>query len=187
MGDYNTLENNKEDVLDRILLFKPQHDMKYIRKLSMSYGYYTALAVVDNNDYVTHIGVENNFKIVFFKDLPDMDKKILGVKKCNNLKNNDLMSVYSINSALKLKTPYHLINPLRGMRFAREDEKYYLKKEIIASSHINPDTVNDSVDYNSLHQEDWVLDVDNIELDEALELELPYFNSTLAKGQTKLI
>ncbi len=58
------IRENKGIDFDRFLLFHPQAEMTYIRQLSMSYGYYTALAVVDDNDRVTHVGVDNDFHIV---------------------------------------------------------------------------------------------------------------------------
>ena len=44
------IRENRGIDFDRFLLFHPQAEMTYIRQLSMSYGYYTALAVVDDND-----------------------------------------------------------------------------------------------------------------------------------------
>lgn len=184
MSEYD-IENKG---FDRILLFKPQKDMKYIRKLSMSYGYYVALAVVDNNERVTHVGVVNNFQIVLFRNLNNDDRIVLGTNKCNNLKDDDLMSIYSIVNALKLKKPYHLNAPCRGMRYTTPEETYYLKKNIINSSHhiYEDNTINDS-DYENIYSEDIMLELDKISLDESLELELPSFDKLGAKGQTKLI
>lgn len=185
MSEYD-IENKG---FDRILLFKPQKDMKYIRKLSMSYGYYVALAVVDTNERVTHVGVVNNFQIVLFRNLTSNDKDILGNNKCKYLKDDDLMSIYSIVNALKLKKPYHLTAPCRGMRYTTPEETYYLKKSIMNSSHhiYEENTITQDNNYDNIYSEDILLELDNISLDESLELELPSFDKLGAKGQTKLI
>lgn len=183
MTDYNL-----DTGFDRILLFKPQKNMKYIRKLSMSYGYYVALAVVDKNDRVTHIGVENNFQIVLYKNLTNDDCYMLGPQKCSKLEDDDLMSVYSVNNAIKLHQPYRLHAPCRGMRYTTPEETYYLKKEIINSSYyrLEKEKTMDN-NYNNIYSEDIVLDVDTVSLDESLELDLEVFNNINATGQTKLI
>jgi hypothetical protein len=184
MTDYNL-----DTSFDRILLFKPQKNMKYIRKLSMSYGYYVALAVVDKNDRVTHIGVENNFQIVLYRNLTSEDCQMLGPQKCSKLEDDDLMSVYSINNAIKLHNPYRLNTPCRGMRYTTPEETYYLKKDIISSSYYQLEKDKEETDnvYNNIYSEDIVLNVDDVSLDELLDLDLEVFNSINATGQTKLI
>ena len=43
------IEENRGIDFDRFLLFHPQAEMTYIRQLSMSYGYYTALDSIDES------------------------------------------------------------------------------------------------------------------------------------------
>lgn len=188
MGNHMTDFKLNTD-FERILLFKPQKHMKYIRKLSMSYGYYVALAVVDKNDRVTHIGVENNFQIVLYKNLTDEDYQILGPQKCSKLQDDDLMSIYSINNAIKLNQSYNLNTPCRGMRYTTPEETYYLKQRIINSSYyqLEKDKEENDAVYSNIYSENVILNVDDISLDESLELDLEVFNSIKATGQTKLI
>ena len=191
MGNHMMTDFKLNTDFERILLFKPQKHMKYIRKLSMSYGYYVALAVVDKNDRVTHIGVENNFQIVLYKNLTNDDCYMLGPQKCSKLQGDDLMSIYSINNAIKLHQPYRLHAPCRGMRYTTPEETYYLKQRIIQSSYykLEKDKKEDDDDvvYENIYSEDIILNVNEVSLDESLELDLEVFNSIKATGQTKLI
>ena len=178
--------------VDRFLLFHPQDNLTYIRKLSMSYGYYTALAVVDKNNRVTHVGVDNDFHIVAYENLMDSDRKILGSEKCNKLKDDDLLSVYRINEVLKLKEPFKLWKPCRSMRYTTLDETYHLKKSMLATLNhkIEPVHVNKFDYYSTMYGENVSLDLDNLDfnLDKELqEIELQRFNDLKATGQTRLI
>ena len=162
--------------VDRFLLFHPQDNLTYIRKLSMSYGYYTALAVVDKNNRVTHVGVDNDFHIVAYA----------------NLKDDDLLSVYRINEVLKLKEPFKLWKPCRSMRYTTLDETYHLKKSMLATLNhkIEPVHVNKFDYYSTMYGENVSLDLDNLDfnLDKELrEIELQRFNDLKATGQTRLI
>lgn len=188
------VENNVELVkdFDRFLLFHPQRDWTYIRKLSMSYGYYTALAVVDNNNRVTHVGVDNDFHIVAYSDLTSSDKDILGSEKCSRLRDDDLLSVYRINKVLKLNVPFKLHKNCRSMRYTILSETYHLKKSVLATLNHNmePVSVNKFDYYSTMYGENVSLDLDNLDfnLDEELrEVELQRFNDLKAQGQTRLI
>ena len=177
---------------NRFLLFHPQDKLTYIRKLSMSYGYYTALAVVDKNNRVTHVGVDNDFHIVAFDDLVEGDRDILGSEKCSRLKGDDLLSVYRINEVLKLKEPFKLWKPCRSMRYTTLDETYHLKKSMLATLNhkIEPVHVNKFDYYSTMYGENVSLDLDNLDfnLDKELqEIELQRFNDLKATGQTRLI
>lgn len=183
-----TTYNNEN--FSRILLYKPQQDLTYIRKLSMSYGYYVALACVDKNNKVTHVGVSNSFQIIPFDKLNEHDKDIIGYEKCQRLAPDDLMSVYRIKKALKLKNPYSLVKECRGMRFTLPEENYQIKLEILNTLQDNTGTfeVEYKGSYNSIYHEHVELDLDHIELDDTVIVEeLDNFNKAGAKGQTKLI
>ena len=176
--------------LNRILLFKPQQDMTYIRKLSMSYGYYVALAVVDRNNKVTHVGVSNSFQIVPFEKLNTHDLNILGNEKCSRLKSDDLMSIYRIKKALQLKRPYLLTRDCRGMRYTLPEENYEIKQEILntiqtqGNVHEEINTPGTTEDIYNEHVE---LDIDNITLDEEIPTPLlETFTKPGATGQTRL-
>lgn len=178
-----------ENSFDRFLLFHPQRDLTYIRKLTMSYGYYTALAVVNNNDRVTHVGVGNSFQIVSFNELDDNDRSILGYERCNRLEDDDLLSVYRITRALKLKDSYKLWRPCRNMRYTTPIETSELKK--LMQDTLNKETLEfqeeKGYDYNTAYSDFVELDLKNIDLtSDVQELELPNFNSVGAAGQTKL-
>ena len=177
---------------DRFLLFHPQDKLTYIRKLSMSYGYYTALAVVDNNNRVTHVGVDNDFHIVAYSDLTEGDKNILGSEKCNRLQGDDLLSVYRINRVLKLNKPLKLWKPCRSMRYTLVDETYHLKRSVLATldNKIEPVSVNKFDYYSTMYGENVSLDINNLDfnLDKELkDIELQKFNDLKASGQTRLI
>ena len=176
---------------ERFLLFHPQTHFTYIRKLSMSYGYYTALAVVNDNDRVTHVGVSNSFQIVPFKELTNEDKNILGSDRCNSLESDDLLSVYRINRALKLNGSYKLHRPCRNMRYTTFEESYDIKRlmqstldtkkvEVKIQKNIEYDTpYSDKVEINL-----WDIDFSDILKDGD---ELPQFHNSEVSGQTKLI
>lgn len=179
-----------ETSFDRFLLFHPQRDLTYIRKLTMSYGYYTALAVVDKNDRVTHVGVGNSFQIVSFSELDNSDRSILGVERCNRLEDDDLLSVYRITRALKLNEHYKLWRPCRNMRYTAPVETAELKK-LMRDTLNNPSlSFHDEkgYDYDTAYSDFVELDLKNIDLtSDVQELELPNFNSIGASGQTRLI
>lgn len=187
MTTYDTQEN-----FNRILLYKPQQDLTYIRKLSMSYGYYVALACVDKNNKVTHVGVSNSFQIIPFNKLNTHDRNILGSERCLKLEADDLMSVYRIKKYIKLNKPYKLLKDCRGMRFTLPEENYQIKKEIINTLHA-PDNgvvnMDDNGSYEDIYNEYVELDIENINLedDEIIIEELDNFNKTGATGQTKLL
>ncbi len=187
MTTYDTQEN-----FNRILLYKPQKDLTYIRKLSMSYGYYVALACVDKNNKVTHVGVSNSFQIIPFHKLNTHDRNILGSERCLKLEADDLMSVYRIKKYIKLNKPYKLLKDCRGMRFTLPEENYQIKKEIINTLHA-PDkgvvNMDDNGSYEDIYNEYVELDIENINLDddEIIIEELDNFNKTGATGQTKLL
>lgn len=178
-------------MFNRFLLFHPQSNFTYIRKLSMSCGYYMALAVVDSNDRVTHIGTSNNFQIVSFKELSDKDRKILGSDKCSVLDPDDLLSIYRIKKALKLEGSYKLHRPCRNMRYTTSIESIELKKLMQYTLDTKTITVEnqeheiydagftDQVEIN-------LWDIDFSKIPEHKD-ELPSFDSEDAVGQTRLM
>ena len=177
---------------DRFLLFHPQEQLTYIRKLSMSYGYYTALAVVDSGDRVTHVGVDNDFHIVAYEHLTDNDRDILGSEKCSRLRSDDLLSVYRINEVLKLNNPYKLHKGCRSMRYTTPEETYHIKKGILSTldSKMEPVQVNKFDYYSKMYGEKVSLDLDNLDFnleEELKQIELQRFNDLKASGQTRLI
>lgn len=187
-------DDNKGAVfdVDRFLLFHPQSQLTYIRQLSMSYGYYTALAVVDDNNRVTHVGVDNDFHIVAFKDLTSHDRDILGQAKCNRLGDDDLLSVYRINRVLKLKVPFKLHRSCRSMRYTQLDETYQIKKCILSTieEEDTVEAVHNFDYYSQMYGEKVSIDLDNLDFDlekDLAEIELQRFNDLKATGQTRLI
>jgi hypothetical protein len=179
---------------ERILLFKPQGEYTYIRKLSMSYGYYTALAVVDGYDRVTHIGANNNFKILPYKKLDKHFRRFLSPNKRKLLKDDDIMSIYKIESPLKLIHKYHLTKPCRGMRYTLPEETYMIKKIILhtlSDKHgISIHDVEKLGEYTNLYQRDVPLNFNNVlfNLDNNFkDMTIPSYDTMGAKGQTKLL
>ena len=180
----------KIDNFERFLLFHPQSNFTYIRKLSMSYGYDTALAVVNDNDRVTHIGVNNTFDIVSFSKLNEDDKRILGSERCSSLQDDDLLSLYKISKALKLKDNYKLWRHCRNMRYTTLEETVELKnlmKHTLISNNLVFEEKNSS-SYNTAYSDNVELDLENIDLtSEIPSIELPSYDSLNATGQTRLI
>lgn len=190
------MNNDTEHYFDKILLFKPQGNMTYIRKLSMSYGYYTALAVVNKYDTVTYVGANNDFNIIPFGKLNNQHRKLLGAEKCSTLKPDDLMSIYEVKSPLKLKKDYHLLKPCRNMRYSLPEETYNIKKRILhtlsAKHNVDLHDAQGLSEYVKLYQKDMALDFTNVifNIDKDyhdLEISIPTYNSVGAFGQTKLI
>lgn len=181
-------------VLDfnRFLLFHPQRELTYIRKLSMSYGYYTGLAVVNRNDYVTHIGVDNDFHIVMARNLSEHDRGIMGSERFSKLESDDLLSVYRINEVLKLTNPFKLHKSCRGMRYTDSSETYHLKKRVLSTLNdgINIVKVNHGMEYDSMHDKNIILDLENIDFDlnhNPKGIILDSYTDDKAQGQTRLI
>lgn len=181
---------------DRILLFKPQRDMTYIRKLSMSYGYYTALAVVNKQDVVTHIGANNNFKIIPFGKLNDVHRRILGREKCRNLNDDDVMGIYHVESPLKLLSSYRLLKPCKGMRYTMPEETLDIKRRILytlSERHgVSLEDASKLESYTRLYKDTVPLNFNDILFnkdfrEDLFDFNIPTFNSENAKGQTKLI
>ena len=190
------LYKDNNEYFDKILLFKPQGDLTYIRKLSMSYGYYTALAVVSKQNYVTHVGVNNNFQILPFNKLSRRYKSILGAERCKHLQDDDIMSIYRIITPLKLKEDYHLIKPCKNMRYTTDEETFYIKKLILHTlSDKHGVSVYDAkkmMEYTDLYKKDIPLDFSNVlfNIDEEYtneDLIIPFYDDSGAVGQTKLI
>ena len=186
-------ENNH---FDRILLFKPQKDMTYIRKLSMSYGYYTALAVVNKQDIVTHIGANNNFKILPFSKLNSVHRSILGREKCKYLEPDDIMSIYKVDAPLKLISPYRLVKACKGMRYTLPVETKDIKKRILytlSERHgVSMDDAQKLESYTRLYENNIPLNFTDILFnkdfrEDLMDFNIPVFNSKNAKGQTKLM
>ena len=173
----------------RFLLFHPQANLTYIRRLSMSYGYYTSLAVVNENDRVTHIGLSNSFQIVPFKKLSNEDKKILGDEKCHSLDPDDLLSVYRITRALKLNGSFKLYRPCRNMRYTSVEETNYLKRMIKYTLNESKLVINEqeNINYDTPYSDQVDIDLWNLDLTEVEEIEIPTFDKICASGQTKLI
>ena len=187
------------EYFDKILLFKPQGENTYIRKLSMSYGYYTALAVVSPHNTVTHIGANNNFQILPYKKLSRRYRTLLGHEKCRELKDDDIMSVYRIISPLKLNHEYRLLKKCRGMRYTLPEETYEIKRLILKTlSDKHGVSITDAKglgEYVDLYKRDIPLDFNmvlaNIDKDytdiSGVDNIIPVYTSTNANGQTKLI
>lgn len=172
---------------DKILLYHPQEKMKYIRKLTMSYGYYTVLAIVNNSNRVTHIGVDNTFQIIPYSELTEEDKNILGNNKCSKLKDNDLLNIYQINEAVKIPS-YHLTKPCNNMRYTTPEETYNLKKLLIHYKNNRMKIKNK--EYTNQYKDQAILNLNNITLninEKLAGITLDHYNSIKAKGQTRLI
>lgn len=173
---------------DKILLYHPQGDMTYIRKLTMSYGYYTVLATVDHNDKVHYIGVDNTFHIIPFSKLSYEDKQLLGRQKCEHLKENDLLNIYKINKAIKLRKPYRLRKHCGNMRYTTPEETIELKRLLIEN--INSQVVVDNTDYEDIYTDKSVLNLNQITAsirENLQEIRLEHYENMTAKGQTRLI
>ena len=173
---------------DKILVYHPQYKMKYIRKLTMSYGYYTILAIVNKNNKVTHIGIDNTFQIIPYKELKENDKNLLGNTKCNKLKPNDLLNIYQINKAIPIPK-YKLHKPCTNMRYTTPEETYALKKLLIQNKN-KIITVQNDKGYDNNYKEQAILNLNNITLnikENLQEIKLDHYNNIKAKGQTRLI
>ena len=181
----------KELTFNRFLLYKPKSNYTYIRKLSMSYGYYTALAVVNDSSHITHIGLSNSFQIIPFKRISEEDAKILGTEKCNELEPDDLLSIYRINRALKLDWSFRLHKPYRNMRYTTLDETNELKRLIRHTLKYNNLVIKDNPTerYDTPYTDQVEFDLWNLDLStiEDSGKNIPTFDKKGAAGQTKLV
>lgn len=186
-------QTNKEDItnhnVNRILLFKPQGNNTYIRKLSMSYGYYTALAIVNSQDVVTSVGVDNRFEIMSFKDLGYEYRRLLGNKRCSQLEDDDMMSIYQVISPLELHNRCRLLKPCRSMRYTLPEETYKIKQLVLktlADNHnISLNEAKDLKEYKLLGDNPIPSNITGGGYSSFNELK--NYNDNNAKGQTKLI
>lgn len=172
---------------DKILLYHPQHNMTYIRKLTMSYGYYTVLATVNPEHKITHVGINNTLQILPYKDLRDEDKYILGKEKCEKLQDNDLLNIYRINKAIQLKKPYRLHKKCNSMRYTTPEETLELKREMLLNVD-NVIVVKGNKYYRNAHTDNSNVDLSDINISEELrKVELNHYEDLKASGQTTLI
>ena len=172
---------------DKILLYHPQHNMTYIRKLTMSYGYYTVLATVNDDNRVNYIGLNNTLQILPFKKLSDEDKFLLGKKKCENLQDNDLLNIYKINKAVQLPRPYKLHKDCKSMRYTTPEETYELKQEILRNKD-NLISIKGNKYYKDTYTDNSNVDIGEIDISEELkQVKLKHYEDLKATGQTTLI
>ena len=161
--------------------------MTYIRKLTMSYGYYTVLATVNPEHKITHIGIDNTLQILPYKDLENSDRYILGKEKCNRLQDNDLLNIYSINKAIQLKKPYRLHKKCNSMRYTTPEETVELKREMLLNKD-NVIVIKGNNYYKNAHTDNSNVDVEDIDISEELKkVQLKHYEDLKAKGQTTLI
>ena len=116
---------------EKILLFKPMNGyLAYIRK-GATYSNFKALATVSKDNKVENIGafIYTGFKPL--KTFSPFEKRILSEKKYNKANPEDFYYIYYINQPLPLNTPLLLEKPVRGIRYATNEETYDIKKEII--------------------------------------------------------
>lgn len=172
---------------DRILLYHPQKNLTYIRKLTMSYGYYTVLATVNEDHQVTNIGISNSLQILPFNKLNEEDQRILGKKKCEMLQDNDLLNIYRINKAVRLKKPFKLYKKCNSMRYTTSEETLMLKKELLENKENIIINKNNKL-YKDTYTDHTNIDLDEINISEELQqLKLPNYDDFKAKGQTRLL
>lgn len=173
-----------EKILDKILLIKPQDDNTYVRRLSMSYGYYSALAIVNEQNRVTHMGIDNSFQIKNFMDLTDKERNYLGVDKCRSIKENDMMSIYRVNKTLKLNHSVKLRKPCLNMRYSIPEETHDVKNMIRATLKDKSDMLNIRVNNNT--NEDILIKL-NLNTDYEYDEDLMKYDELEDKAQTRLI
>ena len=172
---------------DKILLYHPQHNMTYIRKLTMSYGYYTVLATVNEDNRVNYIGLNNTLQILPFSKLSDNDKYLLGKKKCDSLQDNDLLNIYKINKAVQLPRPYKLHKDCKSMRYTTPEETYELKREILGNKD-NIILIKGNKYYSEAYTDNSEVNVEDINIsDELKQVQLKHYEDLKASGQTTLI
>lgn len=118
-------------MLERILLFKPMNGyLAYIRK-GATYSNFKALATVSKDNKVENIGANIYSGFIKLKNFGSIEKNILGEKKYNKGNPEDFYYIYYINQPLPLSNPLLLEKPVRGIRYATDEETYNIKKEII--------------------------------------------------------
>ena len=175
---------------NKILLFKPQGDMTYIRKLSMSYGYYTALAIVNSNDCVTHVGLDNEFQIVPFNQLNYHDRSLLGNERCKYLSDTDIMSIYRVTLPLKIGR-YHLIKECRGMRYALPEEMVGIRDCILRALsrkyNVSMSDAEELEEFKNIGVSDVPVDFTDVSKDYMSFMDMNVYNEDNARGQTKLL
>lgn len=152
----------------------------------MSYGYYTVLAPVNENNSVSLIGVNNTLQILPFKNLKEEDTHLLNKAQRKKLQDNDLMNIYCINKAIQLRKPYKLLKPCTNMRYTTPEETYHIKKRLIDDKKNLISIINNK--YQNTYTENEYVDIEDINITEELKtITLDTYNSLNAKGQTKLI
>ena len=111
----------------QILLIKPQRNNTYIRKLTMSYGYTSPLAITSPTNHITHIGIKNTINIKKIQDFNNTEKHIIGTNKIKKLNPQDLMNIYTINKTIPLNKKIPLTKKCNNMRHTTPTETQQIK------------------------------------------------------------
>lgn len=118
----------------KILLIKPMKHNTYIRKVkNWAYTEFKALCIVNKENKVTHIAADAIHGVQQATILDNYLKSILGKKRVEKLKPEDMLRFWIVKETIPLTPEYNLDTPVRGLRYATAKEELDIEKTIIKS------------------------------------------------------
>lgn len=114
-----------------MLLYKPKKDYKTIRKLSKNYLLFHYFCFVDKDNNVTGYSLSPLALFAPAKGLLEEDIQLLGKKRWEKLDENTTLVIYAGVNPVHLEQPVCLEKPVRGMRYATDEEERILKETIV--------------------------------------------------------
>ena len=117
-----------------ILLIKPMKNNTYIRKVNnWAFDQFKALCIVNKQNIVTHVVTDGKSGVQRATILNDFLKNVLGKKRVEKLKPDDMFRFWIVKKAIHLTPEYELHNPVRGIRYASDEEGLNIEKIIVKS------------------------------------------------------
>ena len=118
----------------KILLIKPMKDNIYIRKVkNWAFDEFKALAIVNKQNAVTHIATDAKHGVQQATILDEYLKKVLGKKRVEKLNPDDMLRYWAVKETTPLTPEYKLTKPVRGLRYATNEEELDIEKIIVKS------------------------------------------------------
>lgn len=114
-----------------MLLYKPKKGYKTIRKISKNYLLVHSFGFVDKDNKVTGYSLLPLLAVVPAKNLREEDILLFGKKRWDKLEKNTTLVVYQGGNPVQFEQPVCLEKPVRGMRYATQEEEKIIKKEIV--------------------------------------------------------
>ena len=131
-----------------VLLFNPKKDYTTIRKLGGSYGFFKYLVVVSKDNNVIAYSRNPQLWVIKAKHLTDEHIQIYGKKNYEKLKDTESLMIFQADNPCKI-SDIPLVQKVRGMRFATNEESQLIKEGIVKQEAKNLNITQGDVFYNT--------------------------------------